>query len=219
MKINYPSAFLICGGDINDLKVGQLLGITKNLKQIVTKATRQGKTLSVIVTDLHAHYGEPNILDPVQPDTPGKGKPSDHSTPLAIPSTNNKKKCYRIKVQPFPDSGIREFGRWIVRKQFEEVFNANSPTDKVKEFTEVMEKKVEEIFPKKRMKIFDKDKEWINPQLQKLRRMKAREYRRKNKSQRYNALQKQFLNLKNKLSKKYIKDNIAMSVCGILGYI
>ena len=56
LKVKYPSAFLITGGDINELNIQEILSMKENLKQIVTKPTRKKKILSVIITDLHGTY-------------------------------------------------------------------------------------------------------------------------------------------------------------------
>lgn len=129
LKVKYPSAYFMCGGDINDLKITELLYISQNFRQIVTKPTRKGKILSVIVTDLHMYYQEPEIFPPVQPDVVGKGKPSDHSTPIAmvhIDTSTTKKNTYRWQmIRPLPESQMREFGNWIVKESFENVIREN----------------------------------------------------------------------------------------------
>lgn len=71
-----------------------------------------------------------------------------------------------------------------------------------------MEQKVDEFFPKKRIKIFRKDKEWMTEKIQKIRRMKTREYRRNQRSEKFKRLHKKFLELKSYHSKKYIKEQI-----------
>ena len=68
--------------------------------------------------------------------------------------------------------------------------------------------KVDEIFPLKTIKIFDRDKEWMTEQLQKISRQKAREYRKNSKSIRYMQLQAKFLKLKRNNCKKYIQKQI-----------
>ena len=65
-----------------------ILALTPKFQQIVRKPTRGNKILSVIVTDLHQFYKDPEILPPINPDIIGKGKPSDHSTPFAEPITD-----------------------------------------------------------------------------------------------------------------------------------
>ena len=204
LKIKYPSAFFICGGDINDLKVDHLLTITNNLRQIVTKFTRKQKILSVIITDLHSHYDEPTIFPPVKPDLPGVGKPSDHSTPFAPVhlDTSKIRKRYRLcTVRPLPDSRIRQFGKWIVSEPFKNVTLADNPTDKVEEFNSMMTKKLDDICPSRTVKIFNKDKEWMTPKLQRLRRKKAREYRKRKNSPLFIQLNEEFIRLRNLSSK------------------
>ena len=212
LKSKFPSAFFIGGGDINDMRTSELLRITPNPKQIVTNPTRQNKILSVIVTDLHAYYSEPLVLPPVQPDIPGVGMPSDHSTPIAVPYTDTSKprlKTYKfINVRPTPDSGIRNFGKWILRDPFEEVGESEDPTTNVEKFNSIIEKKIDEIFPKKRIKIFKKDKEWMTVKLQKLRRMKAREYVRNQKSSKFRSLHEEYLQIKKQETKKYVESHI-----------
>ena len=85
MKLKYPSAYFGLGGDINDLDISRVLSISPKFRQIVTLPTRKDKILSVIITDLSSHYDTPTILAPVDPDIPGVGKHSDHSTPFAKP--------------------------------------------------------------------------------------------------------------------------------------
>ena len=136
------------------------------MKQLGTKPTRQGKILSVIVTDLYQHYQEPEILAPVKPDVPGQGKSTDHSTPLATPlsDTAQAKKNYRLcAVRPLPDSRVRQFGNWIVGESFPNVTLENNASTKVDQFNSLVNKKLDEFCPVKTIKIFDKDKEWMDP--------------------------------------------------------
>ena len=68
--------------------------------------------------------------------------------------------------------------------------------------------KVEEIFPTKQIKVFNRDKEWMTDEIQKLRRQKSREYRKNKKSSKYLLLHKKFLELKSRETKKYIEKEI-----------
>ena len=128
----YPSAYFLLGGDINDLNVNLLLNILSKFSQIVPRLTRGSKTLSVIVTDLSEYYQNPEILPPIQPDIFGVGKPSDHNVPYAkvyLDRSRPKETNYTLKkVQPFPDSGISEFGRWIQMENFSSLSQADSPS-------------------------------------------------------------------------------------------
>ena len=90
----------------------------------------------------------------------GKGVPSDHCTPFAEPiidwSKSSRKKYKTVNIRRMPHSGIQKFGQWIVKENFEEVYNAVSSTEKVMALQSLISNKVEEIFPTKKFKIFDK---------------------------------------------------------------
>ena len=215
----YPSAFFALGGDINDLKVEQLLNISPKFSQLVNRPTRGQKILSVIVTDLGDFFQEPIILPPLQPDTPGIGKPSDHSVPLATTYTDRtkpKKTRYTLKnVRPFPDSGIAEFGRWLQNENFSALTLAESPDICVDIFEIMIKEKLEQIFPEKQIKIYDGDKEFMTKEMRKIRRQKSREYRRKKKSPKFNKLHLKFCQMKKENSQKFIKKIEELKNCNV----
>ena len=208
----YPSAFFALGGDINDLRVDLLLSISPMFKQTVQKATRGEKILSVIVTDLWEFFQDPEILPALQPDIVGIGKPSDHNVPFTKTYTDRgimRKKNYSLKiVRPFPDSGISEFGRWVMKEDFSSVTAAASTTDMVSEFEQLTGNKVDEIFPDKEIRIYEGDKEWMDSDLRTLRRQKSREYIKNKRSEKFIKLQKRFTDTKEANSKKFIENNV-----------
>ena len=158
-------------------------------------------------------------MPPLQPDVIGCGKPSDHSVPFArryVDRSRPKNKNYSVKtVQPFPDSGVSEFGRWIQREDFSCLDSAADTTGKVAAFGNLIAEKVEEIFPTKEIKVYDGDKEFMTPQLRKLRRQKSREYGRKKRSEKFLKLQKEFLEIKVANSKEYIKEIEDLKNCNL----
>ena len=208
----YPSAYFALGGDINDLKVDNLLEISPMFQQIVTLPTRGLKTLSVIITDLWDYYQKPEILPPLMPDRVGVGKPSDHSVPFARTCTDRAaqtRKNFTVKtIRPFPESGVSEFGRWLVNTDFSDLESAESSTDKVDAFNNCIATKTDAIFPPKEIKIYEGDKEWMTPQLRKLRRQKSREYRNHKGSAKFKQLQKEFLEAKEINSREYIQKKV-----------
>ena len=119
------------------------------LKQIVSLPTCNLKTLDVILTNLWQFYSVPIVVPPVPCDDPSKGVPSDHSTPVAHPLTNGyqTKNVYKtIVTQPLPDSGIREFGRWVTAEDWSSVPDNCSPTEQVEKFQELTIQKLNQIF-------------------------------------------------------------------------
>ena len=207
----YPKAGLVIGGDKNDWRIGPLITSLPKVKQIVSLPTLNLKILDVIITNLWEFYSVPLIIPPVPCDDPTNGVPSDHSTAVAYPlSTNSKvKNVYRTRIaRPLPDSGIAQFGQWIVSEDWSSIPDFVSPTDQVTKFQEVIKTQLDDIFPTKTLRITQKDKAWITFELKNLDRLVKREYRRHGKSEK-------FLRLKDKFDSKFkiaAKDHLEKNV-------
>ena len=120
----YPQAGTVIGGDRNEMSISPLITGLPKLKQLVTKPTCNGKVLDVLLTNLHEFYSVPEVVPPVPAKNPLQGKPSDHSLPLVRPHTstggNNISNDYKTRItRPMPDSGIRQFGQWIVKEEWD----------------------------------------------------------------------------------------------------
>ena len=127
----YPQAGIVIGGDRNEMSISPLITGLPKLKQLVTKPTCNGKVLDVLLTNLHEFYSVPEVVPPVPADNPLQGKPSDHSVPVARPHTSaggNISNDYKTRItRPMPDSGIRQFGQWIVKEEWDCVDKTTSP--------------------------------------------------------------------------------------------
>ena len=80
--------------------------------------------MDILLTNLHKFYSVPVLVPPVPADNPRQGKPSDHSVPIATPHSSaagaNAKNEYRTIIsRPMPESGVREFGQWIVNEEWD----------------------------------------------------------------------------------------------------
>ena len=115
---------------------------------------------------------------------------------------------YTKKPQSKPQSKINEFGSWLQKEQFSCSKGANTPTEKVNAFENIMQEKINHFFPKKSVRKYKIDKEWMTDDLHKLRRRKSREYRKNKKSPKFIELHNQFLKMKAENSKKYIENEI-----------
>ena len=191
----YPNAGLVIGGDKNEWKIGPLIASLPRLKQIVSLATCNLKTLDVLLTNLWQWYSVPVVVPPVPCDDPTKGVPSDHSTPVAYPLSNNHrvKNVYTTKTaRPLPDSGIREFGQWILSEDWVSVTDNISSTEQVLKLQELLGRKMNEIFPQKIYRVTQQDKSWMNFELKKLDKLKKREYRKHGRSEKYVKLLAKF---------------------------
>ena len=199
LKIQHPDAAIIISGDKNNLDDRKILALNPDFQQIVTKNTRQNRTLTIIITDLHKYYHTPSIIPPVPVDIPGKGVPSDHNGVLALPiSTVNSQRSAqstKVKVRPLPQSLIQEFGRVLVREDWSFIQGGLAPTKMVDLFQEYAEKLVTSIFPEKLITVSDHDKPYFTEQLRLLRRQRQRAYRVGGRNEKY-------LNLKAKFEQK-----------------
>ena len=71
-----------------------------------------------------------------------------------------------------PDSGIRQFGQWIINENWDCVAQDGEPTDQAIALQTVLEGKVDEIFPAKTSRVTGKDKRFITAELKQLDRQK-----------------------------------------------
>ena len=105
---------------------------------------------------IYTLYQPAMIVSPLQPDNPSKAKPSDHLVPILYPISGQSglvPRQYRTKTsRPLPESGIREFGNWLVGESWLEIEEQEGPDKKVEKFTEKFTQKLNHIFPEKKGK-------------------------------------------------------------------
>ena len=141
-------------GDFNTFPVEEVTSAL-NLKQVVKVPTRGKKTLDKILTNMQKLYKAPVSL-------PALGN-SDHSSVLWEP--NSQQAVEPTKTQysrRFPDSRIREFGRWITQQSWQEVLDAEDTDTKCDLFHDEIWEKIDDIFPQKKRKTHPNDKPWMN---------------------------------------------------------
>ena len=209
----YPRAGLVIGGDKNDLKISTLLSGIPRLRQIVTKYTHGRKILDVIMTNMSPLYGIPEIVPAVPPDNPQVGVASDHSTVVATPLTQDsvgRSRDYVTRTyRPLPQSGISEFGQWICTEDWRNIADMENTTQQVQEFENIVNKKLELIFPKKSVKINPTlDKPFYTADLKKLDRQVKREYRKHFKSEKYLRLKRCYDRKYRKAAEDYLNKNV-----------
>ena len=141
-------------------------------------------------------YHTPIIIPPVPADNPQTGCPSDHLVPLAVPVKSDNEiigREYKTKqYRPLPESRIIEFGKWITHEDWESLNSCASTTEQVGCLQNLLEEKIEQIFPTKTVRFSPSDKPWITNELKKLARKRKKEYRKWGKSDKYLRLQSDF---------------------------
>ena len=76
---------IILGGDRNDLDLAPVYNSVPGLKQIQTEPTHKRKTIDIVATTMWRQYKQAIVVDPVDVDKPGFGKPSDQKCILLYP--------------------------------------------------------------------------------------------------------------------------------------
>ena len=207
----YPNAVLVIGGDRNEMSISPLLDSLPRMRQIVTKNTCNGKVLDVLLISIPELYQLPLIVPSVQADDPNHGVPSDHNTVIAQPLDGlcQNKNEYSIKyVRPLPESGIIEFGQWLTLENWDCIKDEESTDLQVVMLQETLSKKLDAIFPKKKVKVsMTKDKPYITAELKKISRLKMREYEKHGKSEKYLQLQSKFEDKLGKAANDHLEKN------------
>ena len=138
-KINY-----LIAGDVNRLKIDQILDSYGPLRQIITSATRNSAILENIITDLHTLYQAPECLPPLQVDEDKAGSDSDHNIVLLPPITvnNNTKRPKRTVVtRPLPGTGVSQFTQFMATHSWGEVLEEEELDRKVENFHQTLRHK------------------------------------------------------------------------------
>ena len=193
-----PNIGFLLAGDFNRLKIGPILNLSPDLKQVVCSVTRRNPdaTLDLIITNMHSFYHQPFTMEPLDNDVEGLGKPSDHlivvMQPLSSANPVQSKKYKTVTFRPYPDSGIREMGKWIQSQSWNEVYSLQSAHDKAEKFESMLNEKINLYFPEKTIKVNENDKPWMNVELINLDRKRKREYVKHKKSNKWKKLDKIF---------------------------
>ena len=96
-----------------------IFSLAPDLKQVVEIPTRKNPdaTLDIIITNLSCLYQPAVSLPPLDCDTDKNGEALDHLTilmkPLSVEFQSKKTNYKNVDYRLFPDSAIREMGKWI----------------------------------------------------------------------------------------------------------
>ena len=204
----------IIGGDMNRFNLKPILSLSCDLKQVVTVPTRKNPDAIIdkIITNIPTLYQSPFTLPPLENDEHKSGQPSDHLIVCMRPISNafqsREKRWKIIKYRPFPESGIREMGRWIQSQSWDEIYRISCPNQKAITFEKILLDKVNLIFPEKYIRINENDKPWVDAKLLKIDRARKREYSKRKKSEKWIKLNDLFQERASVLKKTYYRDMV-----------
>ena len=128
--------------------------------------TNPDATLDKIITTISRFY-----LPPLDNDTEGNGKTSDHLIVVMSPicqSNQPKPKKKIIKFQPMHGSGMLGFKQWLQSETWKELYKLDTAHQKSEYFHSVLLEKLELHLPEKIIKIEPNDEPWTNLQVKKI---------------------------------------------------
>ena len=182
--------FLIAG-DTNDVKLDSILSLSVNMKQIVTDYTRTDPPaiLDPVITTLSNLYQKPVCLDPLDCDDDKVGTKSDHRIVLVKPidelHNQSARVIRKVKVRPFPASGIEQMKLWFMEQEWNELHTLETAHDKATFFQKILTEKLDEIFPVKVRTFSSDDQPWVTHKIKLLDRRRKRIYRKQRRSEKW----------------------------------
>ena len=212
LRTEHPGCRVILAGDRNDLKINLISTLDPTLKQVVKGFTNKLKTkvLDVVYTDCHDLLQEATILPPMQVDIDKTGKDSDHAGVQLLPRTNlvpeGSKLRETIEVQPFPESGVMNFGFTLLAADWSSLEDDISATEIVDRFVAINDDMVDSEFPKKQIQVGPGDLPYFTEELRLLKRRRQRAYSLHGKrSEQYSRLKNKFDEKLAREGKKYVQ--------------
>ena len=171
IRCKYPDCGIAILGDFNHLNINDLV-ICHNLKQVVTRPTRQNSILDCIITNLKSFYKTPDIHAPLGS--------SDHNTILWTPKNilnKNNNTCNKRTVRQYPQSALNGFGLWSIRNQwFSELEPSPSSNELALSFTKDLNTAIDNFFPVKTIRSHPTDKPWITGHIKQLIKKRQRAF-------------------------------------------
>ena len=208
----------IMAGDANRLRLDPILHLSPLMRSVVGEPTRLGEPgsapamLDPILTTLATYYQPPVVLPPLDPDPGSGGKPSDHMIPVMQPCNmidNNAARIYReVTIRPMPQSGINQMIEWMIKKDWKEIIEINSVTEKAEVLQKEVMEKLEEVCPEKVLRIASDDQPWMTDKLKKIARKKERIFWKERRSERWKKINKLFQQKKKEAQTDFNKNMI-----------
>ena len=208
LKTRYQGAKFLFLGDFNCYKADNILLLSPQLRQVVHYNTHGGKTIDLIITDMHTLYHPPVPCHQLLPDDPETAAPSDHLGSLLIPRTfsgiPSSRKYKTLTVRPITDSQIAAMGRVIAEEKWDYIDAITDVDKQLESFTTSIFLLLDTVAPIKEVKIAIDDPPWMNSRIKNIIRQRNREYDKHHKSEKWMKLLK-----KSKIMIKTAKKNFA----------
>ena len=103
------------------------------------------------------------------------------------------------------DSSIREFGQWISKFDWSEVYAKETAHEKALLFQNILIEQYNHFFPEKTLKFREDDKPWINHEVKRADRQRRRAWVKDKFSEKYKTLNLSYLNICKKAKETYYR--------------
>jgi hypothetical protein len=197
----------IIGGDFKKVDIEDILESNGALQQVCSVATRNQRTLELVITCMATMLHPPTTLDPLKQDENSTGKPSDHNVIVVAPRTDLNFRLERhkktIHLRPLPKSGVAEFMRDIGGHEWPEVYGSEEAHTKAAQFHQTLLQRLDKHLPMKQVKMTSMDKKWFSPALKMLYNEMQKEYFKCGKSSKWKKFKSKFRTAKRKASKQF----------------
>ena len=187
---------MIIAGDINNLKVDQLLQSLPDLKNLVVEPTHGNRVLDVILSDAHADYDRAIIGTPIGPDVAGVGVPSDHKVAIARPiadagcRTGLSRYAWRIR-RTLTAGSLMMLSICLATMDWAPMYDAGGIDSMVDILNNTIEQAVNQYCPTVSTRVRLNDRFFVSARLAELSAAKNKEYRANKNSPRFRELRHQ----------------------------
>ena len=149
-------------------------------------------------------------MPPLDNDPECNGKPADHLMVVMKPisEVNNESAIIKktITYRPFNSESVRRMTAWIEEQDWSLISNENSVQKKMELLQNLLVSKYEELFPERTKTLCSEDQPFFTNKLHKMKRRKAREFRKHRKSIKWKIMNK-FYQKELELEKRKYYDN------------
>ena len=181
-KLDYSDPIIMIGGDINRRNIMDALEPFPDIKMTHTAPTRNDAVLDVLATNFHNDISEVEIREPLETED---GRTSDHMTLFVSANLTNEARFLwkTITSRPVSKKKDDEFRKWIRNEKWWTVIQEACPHRKTERLTQILQMKMDTIYPVRSIRVRNTDDPWINPFIRGKIRTRKRVFKRERRGQ------------------------------------
>ena len=203
LKRKYPDVAIILSGDFNQWSIAEIICDHPDLTEVDFGPTRGDKAIDRTLINFGRSIEESYTLLPLETED---GRLSDHRIAYAkavFPRV--KEKVITYSYREFTEAGGESFVRAVSAQDWSEVYEQDSPSDKVLAFQAILDRHMNANFKLKTTTRRESDPPWINNNVRKLWRKRRKVYDREGRSRLWRKLKNRSDRLIEKRAEKYMQ--------------